>query len=166
MPPALIALQQAALVVGGRQIQNAGTIDGNLCNAAPADDGIPPLLALDAEVGLVSANGTHCVPQQNWLYGQRWVDLCDGEILAAIQILETALKSRSTFAKLGARSHLVISRAMAADRIVAQAGKICEARVAVGSCSPITRRLPDVESALIGAALSKASGRVTYYDVA
>ena len=51
------ALRAAAAEVGGRQIQNAGTIAGNLCNASPAADGVPPLLALDAEVELASAAG-------------------------------------------------------------------------------------------------------------
>ncbi|MGB4909125.1 MAG: FAD binding domain-containing protein, partial [Tabrizicola sp.] len=55
LPAACRALQQAALQVGGRQVQNAGTIGGNLCNASPAADGVPPLLALEAEVELVSA---------------------------------------------------------------------------------------------------------------
>ncbi len=50
LPPALTGLQQAARMVGGRQVQNAGTIAGNLCNASPAADGVPPLLTLGAEV--------------------------------------------------------------------------------------------------------------------
>ena len=166
LPPALSALQQAARVVGGRQIQNAGTIGGNLCNASPAADGIPPLLALDAEVELVSANGTRCMQLEDWLSGLRRVDLRDGEILSAINIPDTALKGRSAFAKLGARSHLVISIAMVAVRIVTQAGKITEARVAVGSCAPTARRLPAVESALIGAAPSEAPLRVAHQDLA
>ena len=57
LPPAFDALRAAAAEVGGRQIQNAGTIGGNLCNASPAADGVPPLLALDAEVELASAAG-------------------------------------------------------------------------------------------------------------
>src|SRR5262249_4116921 len=52
LPPLFDGLKQAAREVGGRQIQNAGTIAGNLCNASPAADGAPPLLALGAEVEL------------------------------------------------------------------------------------------------------------------
>jgi CO/xanthine dehydrogenase FAD-binding subunit len=55
LPPAFDALKQAARQVGGVQIQNRGTLAGNLCNASPAADGGPPLLALDAEVELASA---------------------------------------------------------------------------------------------------------------
>ena len=52
LPPLFDALKQAARQVGSIQIQNAGTVAGNLCNASPAADGVPPLLALDAEVEL------------------------------------------------------------------------------------------------------------------
>ena len=62
LPAALIALQQAALQVGGRQIQTAGTLGGNLCNASPAADGVPPLLVLGAEVELASPAGTRRLP--------------------------------------------------------------------------------------------------------
>ena len=166
LPPALIAVQQAALVVGGRQIQNAGTIGGNLCNASPAADGIPPLLVLDAEVEVISAKGTRRAQLKNWLLGPHRVDLRDGEILAAILVPEAALRGRSAFVKLGARSHQVISIAMVAVRIVAHNGKIAEARVAVGACAPTARRLPAVESALIGASRSDAAFRVSESDVA
>ena len=166
LPPALISLQQAAIVVGGRQIQNAGTIGGNLCNASPAADGIPPLLCLDAAVELASATGTRRVALQSWLLGPRRVDLRDGEILSAIHLPQAALTGRSAFVKLGARSHLVISIAMVAVRIVSQGGKITKARVAVGACAPTACRLPAVEAALIGAGISRTSDHITEAIVA
>ena len=57
LPPQFDALKEAARQIGGVQIQNTGTIGGNLCNASPAADGVPPLLALDAHVELRSAAG-------------------------------------------------------------------------------------------------------------
>ncbi len=57
LPPCFDALKQAAREVGSVQIQNRGTVAGNLCNASPAADGVPPLLALDAEIELVSLAG-------------------------------------------------------------------------------------------------------------
>ena len=55
-------LKEAAREVGGVQIQNAGTVAGNICNASPAADGVPALLALDAEVELASARGRRVLP--------------------------------------------------------------------------------------------------------
>jgi CO/xanthine dehydrogenase FAD-binding subunit len=98
--------------VGGRQVQNAGTIGGNLCNASPAADGVPPLLALEAEVELVSAAGSRRLRLAEFLLGPRRTALLPGEVLAAVLIPEAALAGGFGFVKLGARSHLVISIAM------------------------------------------------------
>ena len=62
LPPAFDGLKAAAREVGGVQIQNAGTVAGNLCNASPAADGVPPLLALGAQVELASAGATLLAP--------------------------------------------------------------------------------------------------------
>jgi CO/xanthine dehydrogenase FAD-binding subunit len=71
LPPAFDALRQAAAEVGGWQVQTAGTIAGNLCNASPAADGVPPLLVLDAEVELVAVEGARRVPLAVWLPRER-----------------------------------------------------------------------------------------------
>lgn len=157
LPPALHALQQAAHTVGGRQIQNAGTIGGNLCNASPAADGIPPLLILNAEVELKSATTTRRLPLANWVKAPRRVDMQPGEMLTALHIPADALQGRSRFLKLGARSHLVISIAMVAIRLVTENGRITQAFAAVGSCSGIAQRLPLVEAALINGAPIEAA---------
>ena len=140
LPPALHALQQAALQIGGRQVQNVGTIGGNICNASPAADGIPPLLALSAEVEFAGPSGTRRLPVEHCVTGPRRVALAPGEILLAIHIPEAALHGRSAFLKLGARSHLVISIAMTALRLVTRNGRITEASAAVGACRPLNRR--------------------------
>ncbi|WP_137110235.1 xanthine dehydrogenase family protein subunit M [Rhodobacter sp. SY28-1] len=165
LPRACDALQQAALQVGGRQIQNAGTVGGNLCNASPAADGVPPLLALDAEVELLSAGGTRRIDLKDFLLGPRKIALEPGEILAAILIPDSALRGRSAFLKLGARTHLVISIAMVAARLEIERGYVSEAAVAVGSCSAVAVRLPLVETALRGSAVAEAVGKVSAPDV-
>ena len=63
-------LKAAAREVGSVQIQNAGTIGGNLCNASPAADGVPPLLALDAEVELASPRGRRTLPLERFHHRQ------------------------------------------------------------------------------------------------
>ena len=165
LPTACRALQQAAWQVGGRQVQNAGTIGGNLCNASPAADGVPPLLALEAEVELVSATGPRRLPLRDFLLGPRRTALLPGELLATVLIPERALRGRSAFVKLGARSHLVISIAMVAARLGIEDGSVVQASVAVGSCSPVAVRLPAVEAALVGASVAEALDRVTAADV-
>lgn len=153
LPPALHALQQAALQIGGRQVQNVGTIGGNICNASPAADGIPPLLVLSAEVEIAGPGGTRRMPLAQCVQGPRKVALASDEILLAIHIPEEALQGRSAFVKLGARSHLVISMVMAALRLVTRNGRITEASAAIGACGPTARRLPAFEQALVGQSL-------------
>jgi CO/xanthine dehydrogenase FAD-binding subunit len=166
LPPACHALQQAALHVGGRQIQNAGTIGGNLCNASPAADGVPPLLALDAEVELASHTGTRVLPLAAFLLGPRQTALRPDELMTAVLIPEAALSGRSTFLKLGARTHLVISIAMVAVRLAHDGAHLTSAAIAVGSCSGVAQRLPLVERALLGAPLSGLTDRIRPQDIA
>ncbi len=152
LPAGFDALKLAAREVGSVQIQNAGTLAGNLCNASPAADGVPPLLAMDAGVELVSARGTRHLPLGRFILGPRRTALASGELVSAITVPDTGAGGRSTFIKAGARSYLVISIAMLAARIECAAdGAITAARLAVGSCGPVACRLRALEALLIGA---------------
>lgn len=166
LPPALHMLQQAAREVGGRQIQTAGTIGGNLCNASPAADGVPPLLAVDAGVEIAGPGGIRRLPLSAFLTGPRRTALGLGEILTAVTIPASAFSGGSAFLKLGARRHLVISIAMVAARVVAQGGRVAQAALAVGACSAVAMRLPGVEAALAGAPLDRAAARIDEATVA
>lgn len=156
LPPACHALQQAARQVGGRQIQNVGTIGGNLCNASPAADGVPPLLALDAEVELSSLDGVRRLPLSQFLTGPRQTQRKGDELLTALCIPADALRGTSSFEKLGARAHLVISIAMVAARVELDAGRIAAVALAVGSCSAVAQRLSALETRLNGLPLDEA----------
>lgn len=152
LPNAFDGLKQAALQVGGIQIQNAGTLAGNICNASPAADGVPPLLALQAEVELASQRaGTRVVPLSEFIMDVRHTDLQADELVTAICIPPQPTSMVSAFEKLGSRTHLVISIAMTAVNLVLDdAGRIAEARIAVGACSAKAQRLSALEVALIG----------------
>lgn len=150
LPPAFEALKQAAIEVGAIQIQNAGTVAGNLCNASPAADGVPPLLTLDASVELASIRGKRRLPLQEFVTGYRATALDTDELVTAIVVPPSASAGVSHFQKLGARKYLVISIVMVAVRLVADGGRIAEARVAVGACSPVALRLGALEHDLIG----------------
>jgi len=161
LPPAFDMLKQAAREVGSIQIQNAGTVAGNLCNASPAADGVPPLLALDASVEVQSAGAMRQVPLAQFLTGVRQTDLSQGEMVTAIHIPASGTSGISRFVKLGARKYLVISAAMVAVRLVLSEGRITQAACAVGACSAVATRLPKLEQALIGRAGADAAATIT-----
>ncbi len=150
LPDAFDGLKLAAKEVGARQIQNRGTLAGNLCNASPAADGVPPLLTLDATVELQSMSGVRQLALHDFIKGPRQTALKQGELVSAIHVPNAALNGKSHFLKLGARKYLVISIAMVAARITVTDGRVTDAAIAIGSCGPVATRLPAVEAALIG----------------
>ena len=151
LPRCFDGLKAAGREVGSIQIQNAGTIAGNLCNASPAADGVPPFLALDAEVEIESPSGVRQVPLASFVQGIRKVDLKPGELVAAVRIPSVPEHSASSFLKLGSRKYLVISIVMIAVVAWIDDRKVIEGmRIAVGACSPIAERLKKMEAKLIG----------------
>ncbi|GAB4180984.1 MAG: xanthine dehydrogenase family protein subunit M [Thalassobaculales bacterium] len=148
LPPLFDGLKAAARAVGGRQVQNRATIAGNLCNASPAADGVPPLLALDAEVELAGPQGLRRLPVAGFVLGNRRTARAAAEIVTAILVPRAA--GRGGFVKLGARAYLVISIAMVAGTLELEGRLIRRARLAVGACSAAARRLPGLEAALAG----------------
>jgi CO/xanthine dehydrogenase FAD-binding subunit len=158
LPPWFDALRQAARQVGGVQVQARGTLLGNLCNASPAADGVPPLLALDAEIELASARGTRRLKLAEFILGNRRTALAPDEIATALLIPHAAGASRSGFLKLGSRAYLVISIVMVAGVIEAEAGRITRARLAIGACSEVAQRLPGLEAALAGLPPAETAG--------
>ncbi len=151
LPPFFQALKLAAREVGGLQIQNTGTLCGNVCNASPAADGVPPLLALEAEVELAARGGSRRLRLDDFILGNRSTAKRPDELVTALLLPKPSPRSRSTFLKLGARRYLVISIAMVATLIdLEQDGRVATARVAVGACAARALRLPAVEAALTG----------------
>jgi len=151
LPRCLDALKSAAREVGSVQIQNRGTVAGNLCNASPAADGVPPLLAVDAEVELMSQAGARRMPLAEFILGNRKTLRRSDELLTAVLIPRELENAASVFVKLGARRYLVISISMVA--VVVQLSddrKVVAARVAVGSCSAVAQRLQGLERDLVG----------------
>jgi CO/xanthine dehydrogenase FAD-binding subunit len=164
LPPAFDALKVAAREVGAVQIQNRGTIAGNLCNASPAADGAPPLLILDAEVELASRNGMRRLALEKFINGVRSTLLAPGEVMTAIITPVPSPTTRSTFFKLGARRYLVISIAMVAVALDVINGIVRDARIAVGACSSVVQRMRQAECRLIGAPAEPDLGRLIEAD--
>ncbi len=158
LPPAFDGLKLAAAEIGGVQIQNAGTIGGNVCNASPAADGVPPLLALDARVEIADTAGSTSVALADFILGNRKTLLRQDQLLTAILVPKPAHPARSHFAKLGARKYLVVSIVMVAATLEVDAGRVSAARVAVGAASAVAQRLPLLEAALLGQACDASLG--------
>lgn len=151
LPPVFDGLKQAAGQIGGEQIQNVGTLVGNVCHASPAADGIPCLLALDARIELASAAGTRLLDLADFVLGPRRTARRADEIAVGLRIPRAHDHAAARFQKLGSRRYLVISIAAVAS-VIARApdNRITSARIAVGACGPVARRLHSVEQALIG----------------
>ncbi len=151
LPPDFDGLKQAAREVGGVQIQNRGTVVGNLCNASPAADGVPPLLTLNARVDIRSRTRQRLVPLSQFILGNRRTILQPDEMVMAVQVPKLPSPPRSSFSKLGARRYLVISLVMAAAVIRLEADRtIGDCRIAIGACSEVAQRLSELEHALTG----------------
>lgn len=163
LPPLFDGLKAAALAIGGPQIQNRATVAGNVCNASPAADGIPNLLALDAVVELASARGQRQVPIREFVTGNRRTTRAADELVTGLFIpAPTAgATARSAFEKLGSRAYLVISIAMvAAVAEIGADGSIARVRVAVGACSEVAQRLPALEAELAGRPANAATAQI------
>jgi CO/xanthine dehydrogenase FAD-binding subunit len=159
LPPAFDALRVAARDVGAAQIQNRGTIAGNLCNASPAADGVPPLLILDAEVELASRRGTRRLALDAFISGGRSTLLAPDEMMTAIIAPLPTSTMRSAFFKLGARRYLVISIVMVAVALDVVEGILRDARIALGACSVVAQRMREAERRLLGAPAVPGLGR-------
>jgi CO/xanthine dehydrogenase FAD-binding subunit len=166
LPPQLHGLQAAACEVGGIQVQNTGTLAGNLCNASPAADGIPALMALDAVVELTSLHGTRRLSVQDFLLGSRKTARAANELVTAILIPHRP-HARASFLKLGHRRYLVISIVMVSVVMEIDEGCVTHAAIAVGSCSAVARRLSALEKKIIGQPVNSAlNNLVTEEDLA
>jgi CO/xanthine dehydrogenase FAD-binding subunit len=157
LPPVFDGLKLAAREIGGRQVQNVGTLAGNLCNASPAADGIPALLALEAEIELAAHDRSRRVPLTAFVVGNRCTARRADELVTAVLVPRWSPGARSTFCKLGARRYLIISIVIVAAALEANAdGTVARAAIAVGACSEIARRLTGLEAKLVGKPLTPA----------
>ena len=132
LAPLLPALAEASRTVGSPQIQNRGTIGGNLGTASPAGDALPPLLIQGAEVELASARASRTLPLGDFLLGPKRNALAPDELIVAVRV--TPSGGTQTIMKVGPRNAMVIavvSLALVADR---ERGEL---RAAFGSAGPV-----------------------------
>ena len=148
----LPALGQAAATIGAAQIQNRGTIGGNVVNASPAGDTLPVLLACDAEMVLGSTGGERTVAADDFWPAYRQTARRDEELLLRIRI-PLAQDGQVRFRKIGTRRAQAISKVVMALawRAASEADPWSDVRLALGSVSATTVRAPATEAVLQGA---------------
>jgi len=146
-------LCQAARETGGIAIQNRGTLGGNIANASPAADSPPALLAYDAELELVSKQGTRTLPYREFHRGYKQMDLRPDELLRAIILPRVSKPLRHYYRKVGTRKAQAISKVCFAGAGARAGGKISHVRIALGSVAPIPIRCHETEAALLDRSL-------------
>jgi CO/xanthine dehydrogenase FAD-binding subunit len=150
-------LATAAREIGGVQIQNRGTLGGNVANGSPAGDTLPVLAAVDATVVLRSARGTRSVPFGSFYTGYRKSVAQPDELIVAFEISPTG--RRQWFRKVGTRAAQAISKVVMAGID----GK--EPKLAIGSVAPTVVRLKRTEAALAGGASVAEAQDVLLHEI-
>ncbi len=151
-------LAAAAREVGGPQIQNRGTLGGNVATGSPAGDSLPVLAAADAEVVLASAGGTRRVPFTRFYGGYRASVMRPDELIVAIEV--PAVHGRQWFRKVGTRAAQAIAK-------VVMAGVRAEhPRLALGSVAPTVVRAYRTEDVLAETGDLAGARRVLLTEIA
>jgi len=144
-------LTKAIRVLASPAIRNMGTIGGNIVNASPAGDTLPPLYALDAEVEIVSRKEAKRMPVSDFIVGPGRVRLGANEIVKGVWIRKAPEFNVRHFEKVGLRkSQACAVASLAAALSLSEGGKIERARLAWGSVGPTVVRSAEVEEALLG----------------
>jgi carbon-monoxide dehydrogenase small subunit/xanthine dehydrogenase small subunit len=143
------ALPAACAVIGGPQIRNRGTLGGNLANASPAADTVPPLYAADAVIELVSVSSRRDVPIADFFTGYRQTLLARDELIVGVRIPRRP-GVRAAFLRLGQRQAQAISKVSVAAAMTFHEGRPEWVRVACGAVAPTVIRATETENALLG----------------
>jgi carbon-monoxide dehydrogenase medium subunit len=146
------ALAQGAASVGSPQIRHRATIGGNVVNASPAADTVPPLIALGAEVQISSTQGDRWVSMEAFFSGPGQTILGPGELVTGLRFpVATRGRRMSRYEKLGTRRALSVAVAsVAAAALLQDSGELAQVRIALGSVGPIVLRAEEAERLLMG----------------
>lgn len=150
-------LSASCATVGGEQIQNRGTLGGNIANASPAGDTFPPLAVYEAQVRTISTEGSRRLPFLDVFTGVKKTRLTPTELIEAVELPYLRRPSRQIFRKVGTREAQAISKTCAAGLLwLKRDGTVEELRFALGSVAPTVRRLVRTEAYLPGRKLTRA----------
>lgn len=149
------ALLEAARVFAGQMVRNAATVAGNIACGSPAADLVPPLLVMDAEVKLTSAEGSRRVALADFHTGYKSDQREPNELITAISWPEPTAGNFSSFYKLARRHGDAITVTGVAVSITIHDGRCTRARIALGSVAPIPMRARKAEAVLEGQVLTQ-----------
>jgi carbon-monoxide dehydrogenase medium subunit len=130
------ALAKACWEVGSPQIRNRGTIVGNLITASPANDSIPPLMALGAQVTLKSIESERTVPLDEFYTGVRKTVLKPGEVVSDVAFPVPGSNATSTFTKVALRRAQAIAIVNIAIKVEFDGARVIDAKITMGSVAP------------------------------
>jgi CO/xanthine dehydrogenase FAD-binding subunit len=152
-------LSKAASVIGAAAIQNRGTLGGNIANASPAGDTLPPLAVYEAVVHTVCPDGERRTPFLSVFAGPKATTLRPAELIVAVHIpFPPRRPTRQIFRKIGTRAAQALSKTVAAGLLwLDRKGRVEELRFALGAMAPTVRRLRATETFLAGQRLTRAS---------
>jgi CO/xanthine dehydrogenase FAD-binding subunit len=152
------ALPPACAVIGGPQIRNRGTLGGNLANASPAADTVPPLFCADARVEIASVSNRREIAIAELFTGPRQSCLQPDELIVSVRVPKRE-GLRGAFLRLGQRQAQAISKVSVAVAVSHEDGRPNFVRIAFGAVAPTVIRVPEAEQALLagGAAALQAA---------
>lgn len=144
------ALTESTLELAGVQIRNMATIGGNTCNASPAADTIPALMALDATAVITGTDGERRVPYTEFFQGPGKTVLAQGELLTAIELPPPAPHAGSHYIKLAVRKAMDIAIVGVGAAVMMDGETVADSRIALGAVGPVVVRAHNAEQILRG----------------
>jgi xanthine dehydrogenase small subunit len=142
-------LVDASLTIGAVQIQNRGTLGGNIVNASPAGDSLPVLSAFDAKIEIGSIRGTRQVNFNEFYTGYRQTVLASDELVLNILLPKQKEQETAKFYKVGTRAAQAISKVVMSVRATVENKKVLSIAIALGSVAPTVIRAKETENLLI-----------------
>lgn len=149
---------EAAKLIGSKQVQGRCTIVGNLCNASPAADSVPALVAAGAKALIAGPNGKRTIAVEKVPTGPGKTSLAKGEIIEAILLDELPPRSSDAYLRFIPRTEMDIAVVSAgASLMLDEEGVIRSARVALGAAAPTVLLVDEAAAALVGSRLDEAA---------
>ncbi len=151
-------LVEAAELIGSIQIQNRATVGGNVCNASPAADTVPALIAVGADCVIAGPDGRRTVPVAEFVTGPGTTQLGDNELLVELVVPPVAARTADAYLRFSPRGEMDIAVVGAGVSVtLASDGTCTAARVALGAVGPTAFGVPAAADALVGTSLDETA---------